>query len=180
MNFKGTRNIPRDQVKGIIERFGGSWNGYTWLDQTTYLETASRDALDQMLFIESERMAESLFDPEDCESERTVIISELQGGENDPDQLLDIEVTAAAFKAHPYGHPTIGWLDDLRRMSRDDLHGHYRRLLRAEQRHAGRGGRRRGRRGVRGGGTPVRFDSRRRACRRVCGRRSPGRPASGG
>ena len=46
MNFKGTTNIPRDQVKGIIEQFGGSWNGYTWIDQTTYLETATRDALD--------------------------------------------------------------------------------------------------------------------------------------
>ena len=56
MNFKGTQNIPRDQVKGIIEKFGGSWNGYTWIDQTTYLETASKDALDRMLFIEAERM----------------------------------------------------------------------------------------------------------------------------
>jgi zinc protease len=127
MNFKGTTNIPRDQVKGIIERFGGSWNGYTWIDQTTYLETASRDALDQMLFIESERMASCLYDPEDCESERTVIISELQGGENDPDQLLDSEVTAVAFKAHPYRHPTIGWLSDLKTMTRDDLYGYYRR-----------------------------------------------------
>ena len=35
MNFKGTRNIPRDDMKGIVERFGGSWNGYTWIDQTT-------------------------------------------------------------------------------------------------------------------------------------------------
>ena len=85
MNFKGTTNIPRDQVKGIIEQFGGMWNGYTWLDQTTYLETASRDALDRMLFIEAERMARCLYDPEDCASERTVIISELEGGENDPD-----------------------------------------------------------------------------------------------
>jgi zinc protease len=127
MNFKGTRNIPRDQVKGIIERFGGSWNGYTWLDQTTYLETAATTGLDQMLFIEAERMASCLYEPEDCESERTVIISELQGGENDPDQLLEVEVTAAAFKSHPYGHPTIGWLTDLRRMTRDDLYGHYRR-----------------------------------------------------
>src|SRR5687768_5774928 len=108
MNFKGTRNIPRDQVKGIIEQFGGTWNGYTWIDQTTYLETASRDAIDRMLFIESERMANSLYHPEDCESERTVIIAELQGGENDPDQLLDQELTATAFKAHPYRHPTIG------------------------------------------------------------------------
>jgi len=89
MNFKGTANIPRDQV-------------------------------------ESERMASSLYHPDDCESERTVIISELQGGENDPDQLLDQELTATAFKAHPYRHPTIGWLSDLQTMTRDDLYGYYR------------------------------------------------------
>ncbi len=128
MNFKGTRNIPRDQVKGIIEKFGGTWNGYTWIDQTTYLETASKDALDRMLFIEAERMDGCLYDPGDCESERTVIISELQGGENDPEQLLDTEVTAAAFKVQPYHHPTIGWLSDLQSMTRDDLYGHYRRF----------------------------------------------------
>ena len=126
MNFKGTTNIPRDQVKGIIEQFGGSWNGYTWIDQTTYLETATRDALDRMLFIESERMARCLYHPDDCESERTVIISELHGGEDDPDTLLDQEVTATALKAHPYRHPTIGWLPDLQAMSRDDLYRHYR------------------------------------------------------
>jgi zinc protease len=127
MNFKGTTNIPRDEVKGIIEQFGGAWNGYTWIDQTTYLETATRDALDRMLFIESERMARCLYHPDDCESERTVIISELQGGENDPDQLLDQELTATAFKAHTYRHPTIGWLSDLQTMTRDDLFGYYRR-----------------------------------------------------
>jgi len=127
MNFKGSTNIPRDQIKGIIERVGGTWNGYTWIDQTTYLETASRDALDHMLFIESERMANCLYDPSDCESERTVIISELQGGENDPEQLLDQELTATAFKVHPYRHPTIGWQADLERMTRDELLGHYRR-----------------------------------------------------
>ena len=128
MNFKGTVNIPRDKVKGIIEQFGGYWNGYTWIDQTTYTETASRDALERMLFIESERMANCLYHPDDCESERTVIISELQGGENDPDQLLDQELTATAYKAHPYHHPTIGWLTDLETMTRDDLYGYYRRF----------------------------------------------------
>ena len=126
MNFKGTTNIPREKVKGIIEQYGGYWNGYTWIDQTTYTETATRDALDHMLFIEAERMANGLYDPTDVESERTVIISELQGGENDPDQLLDQELTAAAFHAHPYRHPTIGWLGDLQTMTREDLFGYYR------------------------------------------------------
>ena len=143
MNFKGTTNIPRDKVKGIIEQFGGSWNGYTWIDQTTYLETASRDALDRMLFIEAERMASGLYHPDDCESERTVILSELDGGDNDPEQVLDTEVTAAAFKAHGYHHPTIGWASDLevdvaRRPVRLLPH-----LVRPEQRRA----RHRGRRG---------------------------------
>jgi zinc protease len=126
MNFKGTAHIPTEEMKGIIERFGGMWNGYTWIDQTTYVETAARAALDRMLFIEAERMAHGLYDPAECESERTVIISELQGGENDPDQLLDTEVTATAFRAHPYRHPTIGWLNDLQSMTRDDLYAHYR------------------------------------------------------
>jgi zinc protease len=127
MNFKGTEQIPRESMKGIVEKFGGMWNGYTWVDQTTYLETASSDALDQMLFIEAQRMSASLFEPDDCEAERTVVISELQGGENDPEQLLDLEVTATALRVHPYGHPTIGWLQDLERMTRADLYAHYRR-----------------------------------------------------
>src|SRR5438132_5881629 len=85
------------------------------------------DALDRMLFIESERMANGLYHPDDCESERSVIISELHHGENDPDQFLDQEVVATAFKAHPYRHPTIGWLADLEMMTRDDLYSYYRR-----------------------------------------------------
>ena len=127
MNFKGTENIPREEMKGIVERVGGMWNGYTWIDQTTYLETAASAALDKMLFIEAERMSRGLYDPAECESERTVIISELQGGDNDPEQLLETEVTATALRVHPYGHPTIGWLQDLQAMSREDLYTFYKR-----------------------------------------------------
>jgi zinc protease len=57
-----------------------------------------------------------------------VIISELQGGENDPEQLLEQELTATAFRAHSYRHPTIGWLSDLQTMTRDDLFEYYRRF----------------------------------------------------
>ena len=152
MNFKGTTNIPRDQVKGIIEQFGGSWNGYTWIDQTTYLETATRDALDRMLFIESERMANCLYHPDDCESERTVIISELHGGENDPDQLLDQELDRDGVQGASVPAPD----DRLARRSRDDDARRPVRLLpavlRPQQRHA----RHRRRRGHRRGAAPRR------------------------
>ncbi len=101
MNFKGTRNISREQLKVWIERAGGTWNGYTWIDQTTYFETLAADALDLALQIESERMTGCLYDPEEFESERTVIISELQGNENNPGYVLGGEVAAAA--AHTEG-----------------------------------------------------------------------------
>ena len=127
MNFKGTARLSREDMTGIVERHGGFWNGYTWIDQTTYVSTAHRDALDDLLLLESERMSACLYDAAECESERTVIISELQGAENDPDQVLETEVTAAAMKVHPYRHPTIGWRRDLETMTRDDLMGHYSR-----------------------------------------------------
>ena len=127
MNFKGTAKLSREEMTDIVERHGGFWNGYTWIDQTTYLATAHRDALDDLLLLESERMSACTYDAAECESERTVIISELQGAENDPDQVLDTEVTAAAFTTHPYRHPTIGWRKDLETMTRDDLVAHYQR-----------------------------------------------------
>ena len=126
MNFKGTAGISREDLKVWIERAGGTWNGYTWIDQTTYFETLASDALDLALRIESERMTDCIYDPEEFESERTVIISELQGNENNPAYLLGIDVAAAAFRAHPYGWPTIGWQSDLETMERDQLYRHYR------------------------------------------------------
>jgi len=128
MNFKGTEGISREDLKVWIERAGGMWNGYTWIDQTTYFETLAADSLDLALRIESERMTSCVYDREEFESERTVIISELQGNENNPAYVLGVEVAAAAFRAHPYGWPTIGWLSDLETMQRDQLYGHYRRF----------------------------------------------------
>ncbi|MDQ3070528.1 MAG: insulinase family protein [Acidobacteriota bacterium] len=128
MNFKGTRRLSREEMTDIVERHGGFWNGYTWIDQTTYVSTAHRDALDDLLLLEAERMSACLYDASECESERTVIISELQGAEDDPDQALEADVTAAAMKVHPYRHPTIGWLGDLETMTREDLVSHYSRF----------------------------------------------------
>jgi len=126
MNFKGTEGISREDLKVWIERAGGAWNGYTWIDQTTYFETLSSDALDLALHIESERMTSCIYEEDEFESERSVIIAELQGNQNNPAYLLGVDVAAEAFRAHPYGWPTIGRLSDLETMSRDDLYNHYR------------------------------------------------------
>ena len=125
MMFKGTHNLGKGQIMQMVAENGGTLNAFTSDDWTTYYETLPSDRLDLALQIESDRMINSLFDPDEVASERTVIISEREGSENEPDRLLDEEVSSAAFKVHPYGGGVIGWKCDLRTMTRDDLYNHY-------------------------------------------------------
>jgi zinc protease len=125
MMFKGTPTFGKGQIMQMVAENGGTLNAFTSADYTAYFETLPSDRLDLALSIESDRIANSLFDPEEVASERTVIISEREGSENEPDHLLYEEVMAAAFKIHPYRNGVIGWKCDLRTMTRDDLYNHY-------------------------------------------------------
>jgi zinc protease len=125
MQFKGTPAFPGGILDKAISREGGMWNAFTYLDWTTYFETLPTASIDLALQLEADRMRHSLFEPADVESERTVIISERQGGENEPQFLLSEEVQAAAFRVHPYHHEIIGDMADLQTISRDDLYHHY-------------------------------------------------------
>ncbi len=130
MLFKGTERYPKGSIFRTITANGGSLNGFTWLDYTAYFETMPIDRIDVSFDIESDRMVNSRFDPDEVAGERTVIISERQGNENSPTFLLNEEITAASFKAHPYGQGVIGYMSDLRSMTREDLFGHYQKYYR--------------------------------------------------
>jgi zinc protease len=125
MLFKGTPAFPKGEIERQIARNGGAMNGITWLDFTTFLVTLPADRIDLGLRIESDRMVNSLFDEQEVNAERTVIISERQGSENSPRFLLAEEVQAAVFRVHPYHHLTIGNMCDLEAMTREDLWRHY-------------------------------------------------------
>lgn len=127
MMFKGTPQFPGDVMEKMISREGGVWNAFTWLDYTAYYETMPSDRIDLALRLEADRMINTLMEPEEVESERTVILSERAMYENQPRFLLDEEMTAAAFRVHPYHHEVIGDTADLQSMTRDDLYAHYRR-----------------------------------------------------
>jgi zinc protease len=126
MQFKGTQLFPSNVLDRAVSRDGGMWNAFTYFDWTTYFETMPADRIELGLRIESDRMVNSLFKEQDFNSERTVIISEREGNENEPFFLLSEAVQNAAFRVHPYHHEVIGDLTDLKSMCRDDLYGHYR------------------------------------------------------
>jgi zinc protease len=125
MQFKGTPQFPAMVLDKAISREGGIWNAFTFMDWTTYFETMPAAKIDLALRLESDRMQHSSFEAEEVESERTVIISERQGSENEPLFLLGEQVQAAAFRVHSYHHQIIGDLADLQTIQREDLYRHY-------------------------------------------------------
>jgi zinc protease len=127
MQFKGTPKYPAGLLDRVISRDGGIWNAFTWLDWTAYFETMPADRIDLALDLEADRMVNSLFESKEVESERTVIISERQGHENEPTFRLAEEIQAAAFRVNSYHHGVIGDIADLHSITRDDLYSHYRR-----------------------------------------------------
>jgi zinc protease len=127
MQFKGTECFPSGILDKAISRDGGVWNAFTYLDWTAYFETVPAEKIDLVLQLEADRMVNSLFNPDEVEAERTVIISERQGNENEPTFLLSEQVQAAAFQIHPYRNQVIGDSVDLQMIQADDLYQHYRK-----------------------------------------------------
>jgi zinc protease len=125
MLFKGTPAMPKGEMDRLIARNGGMFNAFTSSDYTAYFETLPSDRIELGLRIEADRMVNSLFEPDEVESERTVIIAEREGAENDPDWWLNEAVMAAAFQVHPYRNEVIGWRSDLLALTRDELFRHY-------------------------------------------------------
>ena len=126
MMFKGTERFPAGMLDREIDRAGGQWNAFTSMDATKYFETLPADKIGIAMEAEADRMVNALFDADETESERTVIISERQGAENQPTFWLQEGVRGSAFRVHGYHHEIIGDESDLRSMTRDDLYGHYR------------------------------------------------------
>lgn len=126
MLFKATPKLGAGEIFRLVNKNGGTLNGFTSLDYTAYYETLPADRLDLAIGIEADRMVNARFDLDEVASERTVIISEKQGGENYPTTHLRETTVGAAFRIHPYRQGVIGYLSDLRAITRDDLYHHYR------------------------------------------------------
>lgn len=127
MMFKGSAHFPKGSIMRLVDRYGGDCNAMTSRDFTAYYETLPSAQALLALQIEADRMVSAAFDPVETETERTVIIAEREGSENEPAFVLSEEVVASAFRVHPYHHQTVGWKSDLERITHEELLSFYRR-----------------------------------------------------
>ncbi|GAB4365755.1 MAG: pitrilysin family protein [Calditrichia bacterium] len=127
MMFKGTSKFPAGSISKLIRRNSGVFNAYTSNDVTVYFEQMPRNKIDIALEIEADRMANSIFDPEEFEREIEVIKEERRLRiENSPARIFQEELQATFYMSHPYHWPVIGWMNDLNNITREDAFRYYR------------------------------------------------------
>src|SRR5207245_7771269 len=108
------------------EAAGGANNAYTDQDVTVYQDWFPSTALELIFDLESDRIENLSFDPKMIQSEREVVASERRTSvEANNAGLLDEQLWAAAFTAHPYQWPVIGWMVDIEHWKMEDLRRHF-------------------------------------------------------
>ncbi len=126
--FKGTRKIGPGEFSKIIARNGGQDNAFTNQDVTAYFQRVAKDRLALVMEMEADRMSNLKLLEKDVLTERDVILEERRTRvDNDPARILQEQMLATLYHAHPYGIPTIGWEHEIRALSRADAMAHYKR-----------------------------------------------------
>ncbi len=126
MMFNGARKYGPGMFDRVMEDNGGANNAYTTEDLTVYEDWFPSPALPLIFDLEADRTAWLSFDPKMVESERGVVANERRlSVENNNESLLSEQLLAAAFTAHPYHWPVVGWMVDIRNWKREDLIEYY-------------------------------------------------------
>src|SRR5499425_2734278 len=126
MMFNGAKKYGPKQFDVVMEANGGSNNAYTSRDVTVYQDWFPRSAMELIFDIEADRIRDLNFDPKKVESERGVVASERRtsvDGQNEG--VLDEQLWATAFIAHPYQWPVVGWMSDIESWTMADLKHHF-------------------------------------------------------
>jgi zinc protease len=126
MMFKGTHETEPEEYSRIIAKNGGRTNAFTSTDVTVYFATMSREKIEIAIGLEADRMANALLGDTFFEAEKRVIQEERRlRTEDNPVSALNEAAGAVAFLVHPYRRPIVGWMQDIERLTRQDLLDHY-------------------------------------------------------
>lgn len=126
MMFNGAKKYGPKQFDRTMEAAGGSNNAYTSNDLTVYQDWFPRSALDLIFDLEADRIRDLSFDPKVVESERGVVASERRSSVDGSNfGILSEQMYAAAFTAHPYQWPVVGWMVDIENWKMEDLKRHF-------------------------------------------------------
>ena len=122
--FNPTENVPGGLMEPLRAMGATDWNGTTWFDRTNFFQTVPTSAVEQALYMESDRMGHLLgaLNQERLDNQRGVVQNEKRQGDNNPYGMVQYARLEGLFpEGHPYRHSTIGAMADLDAASLEDL-----------------------------------------------------------
>lgn len=126
MMFKGSKALGPGEFSRRIALMGGNDNAFTTHDYTAYFETVPSNKVDEVLSMELERFTQLKLDAKEFGREIEVIKEERRmRTEDDPNSRMFEELASVALRVHPYRNPVIGWMEDLNRLTVQDVRSFY-------------------------------------------------------
>jgi predicted Zn-dependent peptidase len=127
MMFNGAAKYGPKEFDRVLEAQGGHSNAYTANDLTAYYEDFVAEALPTVVDLESDRMRSLRLSEDSLEQEREVVKEERRlRTDNSVFGLMEEQLEAMIFLAHPYRWPVIGWMEDIERIARSDCEEFFR------------------------------------------------------
>ncbi len=127
MLFKGTARRGPGEIAKLIEANGGDINAYTSFDETVYYCTFASRHFESGLDILSDAVLGSVFDGQELEREKEVVIEEILRSKDSPSKVLSEALFEKAFPQHNYGRPIIGFKETVQGFSREKVVDFYKR-----------------------------------------------------
>jgi zinc protease len=125
--FNQTRHLPAGEFDRRIEAAGAETNASTWTDWTQYHTELPATELPVIVELEAERMQHLVLREPQVRSEKEVVANERRFRvDDDVEGTVSERMYRLAFRRHPYGHPTIGWMKDIKGFTTDDCRRFYR------------------------------------------------------
>lgn len=118
MIFKGTPSRSTGEIARTIEAAGGHINAYTSFDRTVYFVEIPSAEVATGLEVLLDAIQHSLFDPEELEREKEVVLEEYRRSLDIPERQLGWDLMALSYQEHPYGRPIIGYEETIRSFDR--------------------------------------------------------------
>jgi len=123
--FKGTKRRTALEIAVAFDSVGGSSNASTGKEHTSYYARVQDKALPVAVDVIADMLTSSLIDPTEFENERPVILEELAMNDDDPQDVVHEEFSAAVLGDHPLGRPIGGTQDTIQAVTREAVWQHY-------------------------------------------------------
>jgi predicted Zn-dependent peptidase len=131
MAFKGTKRRTAREISEEIESVGGDINAATGVETTAYYARVLKDDVPLALDVLSDILSEPLFDPDDLNREKNVIIQEIGASEDTPDDIIFEQLQATAYPDQPVGRTIMGTRQTVRSFDRKQLRAYLNRNYRS-------------------------------------------------